>query len=209
MVIQHFAKRETTFAAPQNMTNSTENTDKAIIKAIKGGSYNAFEKVFKTYYEPLCRFAIGYLKDADASEELVQQVFFNYWERHDQIDINTSIKSYLFQSVRNTALNSLKHEQVKAMAKVELTKNDDYETQYVVEENELSHRIETAITKMPTERQKIFKMSRFEELKYKEIAAELNISIKTVENQMGKALKYLRTELAQWLSILLIFFTHK
>ncbi len=191
------------------MNNTEALNDKAIVEAIQQGSYSAFERVFKKFYQPLCRFALGYLKDIDASEELVQQVFFNFWEKHEFIIIQTSLKSYLFQAVRNASLNTLKHEQVKANAHVELSIENESSTSYEVEQNELSDQIELTIAKMPTERQKIFRMSRFEELKYKEIAKELNISIKTVENQMGKALKYLREELAHFLTLLIFFLTNQ
>jgi RNA polymerase sigma-70 factor (ECF subfamily) len=187
-----------------------ENTEDALlVKAIENGSYSAFEKVFKSYYNQLCAFAIGFLKDKDATEELVQQVFFNYWEKRQQINIQTSIKAYLYQSVRNASYNALKHEQVKEQAHIELYKEDEGEVAYDLEQNELGNAIANAVEKMPTERQRIFKMSKYEEKKYREIAEELGISIKTVENQMGKALKYLRTELAYLLTALIIFLINR
>ncbi|MFY0671993.1 MAG: RNA polymerase sigma-70 factor [Bacteroidia bacterium] len=185
--------------------NSTKanNEDSLLVSAISNGSYNAFEKVFKSYYNQLCAFAIGFLKDKDATEELVQQVFFNYWEKREQIKIQTSIKAYLYQSVRNASFNALKHEQVKAQAHIELSQTDEGEIDYDIEQNEMAIAINNAVEKMPAERRRIFKLSKYEDKKYREIAAELDISIKTVENQMGKALKFLRTELAHLVSLII------
>jgi len=180
------------------------NSDAAVVDAIRSGSYQAFERTFKTYYGALCGFAMGYLKDKDSSEEAVQHIFFNFWEKRESIQITSSLKSYLYQSTRNHCLNVLKHEQVKTKAHVELT-HDERGEENEIEAAELSDRIENAIAELPVERQRIFRMSRFEELKYKEIAEKLNISVKTVENQMGKALKHLRQALADVLPIILWF----
>lgn len=185
------------------MLNTSTHTDSQLIKAIKEGSYSAFEKVFKSYYEALCRFAMGYLGDADLCEEAVQQVFFTYWERREQINIQTSVKSYLYQAVKNNCLNTLKHEQVKLAAQSTIMQDEELNEQAEIEQDELISRIENVISEMPTERQKIFRMSRFDELKYREIAEKLSISIKTVENQMGKALKFLREQLAEVVAIFL------
>lgn len=146
---------------------------------------------------------MGYLKDQDATEEAVQQVFFNVWDRKESIHITSSFKAYLYQAVRNHCLNALKHEQVKANAHGELLRDEEPGEENNLEAIELKERIDQAIAELPTERQKIFRMSRFEELKYKEIAEKLHISVKTVENQMGKALKYLRESLSELMPLLI------
>lgn len=151
---------------------------------------------------------MGYLKDRDATEEAVQQVFYIVWERRESINITTSFKAYLYQAVRNHCLNALKHEQVKASAHGELLREDEPEEENNLESIELRERIDQAISELPTERQKIFRMSRFEELKYKEIAEKLQISVKTVENQMGKALKHLRESLSELIPLLLWLFVN-
>ena len=156
---------------------------------------------------------MGYIGDQDQSEEIVQQVFFHYWEKHTKLHITSSIKAYLYQAVRNHCLNALKHEQVKNRTEQVLLRNDEPSEENVLEGLELEERIDLIINEMPTERQRIFRMSRFEELKYREIAEQLNISIKTVENQMGKALKYMREQLSDLLPtvfwLLIIFFSNE
>lgn len=195
------------------MIETAPHSDTAIIDAIQEGSYAAFEKVFNAYYAPLSRFAMGYIGDQDQSEEIVQQVFFHYWEKHTELQINSSIKAYLYQAVRNHCLNALKHEQVKNRTEQIMLRDEEPSEENILEGLELEERIDLTISEMPTERQRIFRMSRFEELKYREIAEQLNISIKTVENQMGKALKYMREQLSDLLPtvfwLLIIFFSNE
>jgi RNA polymerase sigma-70 factor (ECF subfamily) len=166
-----------------------------------------FEVLFKQYYEPLCAFVYGILKDYNASEEVVQDLFVKMWIKRKSILTDTSIKAYLYRAARNLALNQLKHhiikEQYKQYNKKELD-NAGHNSGNLTEENELNGMVIRAIDKLPAKRKKIFLMSRNDGLKYKEIAEKLNISIKTVENQMGKALSTLRTELAEYLPAVII-----
>ncbi len=174
---------------------------------IKTGDISAFEKVFKEYYEYLCIQAFTILKDKSEAEEIVQDTFVKIWNKREDISINTSLKSYLIQSIKNTCFNQIKHEQVKRNYQAEyLHTTKDGDTQDPVITGELEQNIQKAIDQLPKERKKIFLMSRHRGLKYQEIADELNISVKTVENQMGKALKYLREELKEYLSISILIF---
>ncbi len=167
----------------------------------------SFESLFHLHYSDLCSYAHHFIKDFAASEEIVQDLFVNLWAKKDNLEIKSSLKSYLFQSTKNRCLNLIKHIEVRENYKG-INKERREEQENIagneMEAAELSAKIENAISSLPTERQKIFRMSRFEDLKYKEIAEELEISIKTVENQMGKALKYLRGELADYLPLFLI-----
>ena len=179
--------------------------DRELLAGIKSGNASCFEEVFRKYYQPLCLFALKYLKDPDEAEEIVQELFVRIWQKNQASDINTSLKSYLYQAVRNTCLNTLKHNAVK----LEYQKNA---TGPSPQENagdslvalELEIRIREALDQLPPERKKIFLMSRQEGLKYREIAGKLNISVKTVENQMSKALKFLKAELIDFLSIIIL-----
>lgn len=167
----------------------------------------SFESLFHLHYSDLCSYAHHFIKDFAASEEIVQDLFVNLWAKKDVLEIKSSIKSYLFQSTKNRCLNLIKHIEVRENYKGFNKESRDQQESRVgteMEEAELSEKIEMAISSLPTERQRIFRMSRFEDLKYKEIAEKLEISIKTVENQMGKALKYLRDELAEYLPLLII-----
>lgn len=168
---------------------------------------DGFERLFKAKYNPLCAFASGIIKDSDAAEEIVQEVFVKLWAQRDKIDVSASISSYLYSAVRNAALNAIKHLQVKeAYKKQNKIERDNAEN--VISDaligSELEQKINVAISRLPSERKKIFLLSRTEGLKYKEIAEKLEISVKTVENQMGKALASLRNELAEFIPAVLI-----
>jgi RNA polymerase sigma-70 factor (ECF subfamily) len=178
------------------------------LHSILSGDEKAFESVFKAQYPALCGYARKYLDDTDHAEEIVQDMFFNFWQKKEKLEINTSLEAYLFKSVRNSCLNYLKHLKVREEHRLatshELIKKEREIHDHVVA-LELQEKIDLVISQLPAERQKIFKMSRFEELKYKEIAEKLNLSVKTVEAQMSKALKYLRLHLAEYLSLVILF----
>jgi RNA polymerase sigma-70 factor (ECF subfamily) len=168
-----------------------------------------FEVLFKTHYSSLCSYANSFLRDVDASEEVVQEVMFKIWTNRKTLVIDTSMKSYLFRAVRNGCMNVLKHIKVR----------DEYRSwrEHAGDENlrskeddiiasELEQKIREAIDRLPMERRKVFVLSRYDGLTYGQIAEKLGISVKTVENQMGKALKTLREELAEYLPWLVLFF---
>jgi RNA polymerase sigma-70 factor (ECF subfamily) len=174
---------------------------------IQQGDQRAFEVIFKEHYQMLCTFAFHYLKDHDEAEEVVQQLFFNLWKNRGQISVQKNISGYLMQSVKNHCLNKIKKWKTEqgyagSMASNENEHSDTPHDHAV--SNELEQKVLELIDLLPPERQKVFVMSRLQGKKYKEIAESLHISVKTVENQMGKALKYLRTHLQEYLSILLI-----
>lgn len=170
---------------------------------------NSFEKIFRELHVPLCRYAYTFLKDEAEAEETVQNVFVALWERRQDLQILTSMKSYLYQMVHNRCLNSLKHEKIKDTYKqynqAQINQNPANASHLAIH-NELSARIEEAIADLPEQCRRVFQMSRVDELKYSEIAEILSISIKTVENHMGKALKILREKLAEYLVALLMLF---
>lgn len=173
-------------------------------------SYNdnqVFEKLFKANFNALHAYAFSILKDEDLAEEIVQGMFLKFWEKRNSLNIQ-SIKSYLYKCVYNDCLNYLKHEKTKQkyQAFTKQTMNTENENaSSKVELSELQHHISKALVHLPQQCRTIFQLSRFEELKYREIADHLGISIKTVENQMGKALKILRYKLADFLLMLAMF----
>lgn len=180
----------------------------SLIHSIRNGDEKVFEKLFKDQYPVLCGYAKKYLNDIDQAEEIVQEMFFNFWQKREKMDINISLEAYLFRSVRNSCLNYLKHLKVREEHRL-ATNHELRAKEQEIHDNvvalELQERIESVIEQLPTERKKIFKMSRYEELKYKEIAEQLNLSVKTVEAQMSKALKYLRLHLSDYLSLFVLF----
>lgn len=183
-------------------------TDNNLFHQIKHGDKQSFELLFKSHYAPLCSFANNYIKDKDDCEEIVQTFFLKLWERKSEIDINTSIKNYMFSSVRNSCLNYIKHQKIKASYQTEIlytnNLNDNIYENFL--EVDLIHKIEKIIAELPDKRREIFILSREQGLKYREIADKLQISIKTVETQMGHALKDLRDKLKDYQSILITFF---
>ena len=163
-----------------------------------------FEKLFRAYYQELCTYAFYYLKDQAAAEEEVQDIFVSLWKKRDELEITSSLKSYLYRATRNHCLNVIKHLEIRDSYKKHneaIRKVEEQELGIHMETKELQVKIDAAIDQLPTERKRIFMMSRFEGLKYREIADQLNISVKTVENQMGKALAFLREQLVDYLPL--------
>ncbi len=184
-------------------------TDDRVFLLIQSGDEKGLEMLFNTYYDPLCRYANTYLNDPDEAEEIVQNSFLKIWEKRKHLSIGTSAKSYLYQIVRNACLNEIKHRKVKKLYGESVLRQGEHYQESSEEQTiqlELSELITTAIENLPGQCQLIFRMSRFEELKYQEIADQLNLSIKTVENQMGKALRIMREGLKEYLPSIAIFF---
>lgn len=155
--------------------------------------------MFRAYYQQLAAFAYQYVESHETAEEIVQDVFTNVWSKSGQIEIRTAVKSYLYGAVRNACLNYIKHKKIeRRYEEQEMLKPEGYETDFL-ELDELKTEIDAALDQLPEKCRQIFEMSRFEEKKYKEIAEELGLSIKTVENQVGRALKVMRTALSRHL----------
>jgi len=170
-------------------------------KKIKQDDLKEFEDLFKMFYTPLCHYANKFLKDMDVAEEIVQEFFYNYWKNRQTMVIQISLKSYMYRAIRNNSLKYLEH---KAVVK---KYEDNYKEVNVSEsgfENneleleELNSIIEATLNELPERCSQIFKLSRFEGLKYNEIAEKLSISIKTVEANMGKALQLFRKNLKHY-----------
>ena len=182
--------------------------DEQIFGQLKEGNQLIFESIFHSYYKELVLYAVRFVELQEEAEEIVQNLFVEIWNKRKELNVHTSLRAYLFGSVRNTSLNYIKHKKVEYKYREYNDfhiKNENYTEKDILVEEELSSRIENAIEKLPPERKKIFIMSRFEQLKYKEIAQKLNVSIKTVENQMGRALKFLKEELSEFIPLVLIF----
>ncbi len=174
--------------------------DRYISERIASGDKKTFEGVFKEYYTQLVLFARNYIDQIEDAEEIVQQLFFNLWNKRKTLSINQSIKSYLYNSVRNNCFDFLKHEKVKAQYAGVVRRQQTYEnnsTNKLIEKETIS-KVYQAVEMLPEKTKMIFKMNRFEGLKYREIAEKLDISQKTVENQMGIALKKLREMLKDY-----------
>lgn len=169
----------------------------------------AFELLFRQYYPRLCGFANKFISNPQESEEIVQEVFLNIWKKKDQLKLDDQIRPYLFKSVQNLCFNFIEHQKVvdnyySVIEAVYKNHLEDFSSHESILYNELQSRVVKAMTSLPEQCQKIFKMSREDGLKYHEIAETLGISVKTVETQMSRALAKLKTELKDYLVVLIV-----
>jgi RNA polymerase sigma-70 factor (ECF subfamily) len=187
------------------------NLNQHIFRRLQNGDEKAFSELFDEYYSALCLFANKYLHDMDLSRSLVQQVFIDLWTKRQKIAISTSVKSYLYTTVKNRCIDVLRKE--KSTTEISESVENLRQTPFrdLVEEAELNDRINASINQLPDRCREIFLLCRFEGLKYSEIAEKLGISIKTVEMQMGIALKKLRDSLSdyQMINLLVFIFSKK
>jgi len=167
-----------------------------------------FEQVYKTHFKPLYAYARTMVGDGDTAEEIVQQVFFKLWEKRDALDIRETVRGYLYRSVFNDSMNHMKHMKVREAHAQYVKDEASYERSALqsLEARELEKRIKKALSELPEKCRTIFQLCRFEELKYREVAEQLNLPVKTVENEMGKALRLLRLSLSDLLPALLLTF---
>jgi RNA polymerase sigma-70 factor (ECF subfamily) len=179
------------------MNTESTSSDQALFARLKTGDVNAFEMIFKQYYNPLCSYAYTLLGDRDEAADTVQRTMTTLWEKSPELDLQYG-KSYLYTAVRNSALNVIKHRKVQARHINEL-RPENFQTEIQESEQPLQNKINTALEKLPTQCRAVFELSRYEELRYAEIAERLGISVKTVENQISKALRIMRVELKDYL----------
>lgn len=172
------------------------NDDIYFLKLIRKGDEQAFKHLFDTYFVPLCRFIRIYVKESSIAEEIVLDVFANVWERRNTLQIQVTIKAYLFQSARNRAINYIRdNDRFVFVSDFSEFDGPESDTDTTMEENELMQMIEEAICSLPVKCQEVFRMSRFGNLSNKEIADEMDITVKTVEAQITKALKFIKSYL--------------
>jgi RNA polymerase sigma-70 factor (ECF subfamily) len=189
------------------LTLANMDEEALIFAKVKEGDEAAFESLFRKYYARLCRFAFKYVEDMSEAEELVQDTFVKIWEKRESIEINTSFKSYLYQAVTNKGLNAIRNDQRKQrnLKIVSSNRNEPPKAIDNLVTNEISDKLFLALNSLPPKCRKIFQLSRLEGLNHKEIAQQLDIKIKTVENQIGIALKHLKKQLSEHLLFLVLF----
>jgi len=180
-------------------------SDNLLVEQLKKGSEKAFDSLYRFYYPGLCLFGKKYVNDLETAEEIVQDVFIKIWERRENLIPETLFKTYLYTSVRNGCIDFLRKQKVRDnYSKDFIHTNEATTTEEETDDLYLINQIKQAIDRLPKQRKKIVKMNRYFGLKYKEIAEKLNISPKTVENQMGIALKQLREALKDIMTLIIL-----
>jgi len=192
-----------------------ELRDKELVGKLQEGDITTFRKIFDTYYKPLVIYAKKFVLDTEEAEDQVQKVLLYIWDKRGSIKIGVSLKSYLFRSVHNACLNQLKREDLKnEYARDFLLNLSSKETlfsyslnglDYVIQ-NDLTSAIDQSLESLPENCKKIFRLSRIDGLKNKEIASTLSISVRTVETQIYRALKIIRANLKEHLVTSIFFF---
>lgn len=180
----------------QNETNAH------LLAQLKQGHKGALQAIFEACYPEVCRAIFRLVPDCSTMQDLAQEVFIKFWEKREQIVINSSLTAYLRRMAVNEALMYLRRqrffESEDSLAALPADNHHLAETPAL--HHDLQNKLQQAIQALPPRCRLVFQLSRFEEMSYQEIADHTGISVKTVENQMGKALKILREHLAEFLS---------
>ncbi len=191
------------------MSEKTKNTDRQLVESLKKGDLFAFDQLFSKYNKKLYYFAKGYLNSKEDAEGLVQEVFLIVWEKRKELKEHFSFNAYLFTITFNAIRKSFrkKARERKYLNKFLIDfdeKHDD--TSMEIEYNNFQELANKAIEKLPQKRKQIYRLSRHEGLTSEEIADRLHISKKTVENQLHKALKFLREQLGKETLLSIMFY---
>ncbi len=188
----------------------SHSNDEELFKLIKENNSKAFKQLFEKYYSRLCHFSHRYVKSTDLSKEVVSEVFVNIWLNRDKLNINTSLKSYLYKATRNRSINYVIKEQ-KYWENLDI---NDFENNLttnnspndILDLKELEKIVESIVKKLPPRRQLVFRLNRIDGLTNKEIAELLSISTNTVQNHMIKAMEYIISQYPKIQSLFIICF---
>jgi RNA polymerase sigma-70 factor (ECF subfamily) len=186
-----------------------KDEEQKIIRLLKEGNNTAYKYLYEHYYTFLCAVAYEYLGDRFRSEATVDELVFHLWEKRETLEITTSLRNYLIRAVRNRCINTLRLECERREIALSSLHTTEYETILssesddspltVLLENELDEKIKQAIEHLPADCRRIFKMSRYENKHYEQIAKETGISVNTVKYHIKNALSRLRDDLKDYL----------
>lgn len=180
--------------------------------SLKNKDLLLYEEMFKTYFSSLCYFAQKYVADFDSCKEIVHKVFVGIWEKRDSFDFEKQAKSYLFTSVYNRCMNHIRDEKRLLINDAQgITEEiaDSSSHSANIEASELEGQIWKVINSLPDKCKEVFILNRFKKKKYSEIAVQMDISVKTVETHMSKALRILRDNLKVYIHLLILIFMKK
>ena len=191
------------------VTEIDKISDNILAARIRYDDKDAFKTLYNRYSKKIYFFSLRYLSDNVEAEELVQSVFINIWVNRESLDSTISVKGYIYKAAVNYIYNYLKKKAIRArfveseICKGEKHSNLTYEQVFL---HDLERSISSFVETLPSQQQKIFQLSRFEGLKHEEIAQKLDLSVRTVENQMYRALKILKNHLKAEIFVLLMLF---
>lgn len=176
--------------------------EKILLEGLTEGNVKIYDYLFHYYYSGLVAFAMKYVLEKEIAEDIVQEFFYKLWMDKEKLSIHHTLKSYFFAAVKNRCLDFIRHKVVKDRVGEQIKRdraNDQVTDPNFLVESELREKIHEALEKLPEKCRQVFIMNRFEGLKQVEIAGKENISVRTVEGHIGKALKLLRVELKSYL----------
>ena len=173
-----------------------------MIRGLRSGSESAYEKLFRDYYHPLTVFAVKYVSDLEVSKEIVQNLFVHLYENRSSLVISTSLESYLYQAVRNRCFNQIKQwkNRREHLERYSSDQDNSENMEAIIRQNELEHAIFKIVDSLPSQRQKVFTLSRVHGLSNSEIASKLDISKRTVETHISHVIRILKERLGDLLS---------
>lgn len=175
-----------------------------ILSALKQDNQEAFALIFRAYYSDLVLFCGNFINDKSGCEDIVQSIFLKLWNDRKSIQIETSLKSYLLKSVRNSCLDKFRHEEIihQHEAYSQSLVLENYDTEHYILYSDLQRHLDKALEQVPKLYREAFLLNRIEGLKYREIAERLNVSERTVEVRVGKTLELLRKYLKDFFTFL-------
>ncbi|HEV7347650.1 RNA polymerase sigma-70 factor [Telluribacter sp.] len=198
-------------AAPEHPTQVAEDDELFIRKTLAEDFRLGVEMLYKRYYQPLCTHAVKFVGSRETAEDLVSEIFFQFYANRTFLEITSSYRLYLFRTLRNRAYNYLRWDMSRKadLAEARYTPAlEENQPDHISQYEELYHDVEEAINKLPLERRKIYLMRKFEGKRYQEIAGELQLSVKTVDVQLTRANQHIRSLLKEkWLLMILIVLT--
>lgn len=189
--------------------NKKELNEQSLLVELRTGKESAFSSIFSFYYRDLVLFAGNFIKDMAVCEDIVQNIFLKLWDNRRDFEIGISLKSYLLKSVQNSCMDEIRHRKVVEEHFAYSYRSgvlDSYDTENYILYSDLNEKLQQALSLLPEKERKTFELSRFEKLKYHEIAVKLGVSERTVEVRVSKAIRMLRILLRDYFIFIIVFF---